>query len=195
MTMRFRSATKRLVIVMALAWAPALLTVDVKVDHDKSFDFKGAQHGRGASGRRQMAARRRTTRRRTKIAGPVIMSAVSDEMARRGLKQAAGGWSSPTISCSRRPRPRGRSDSSCQRPRSECLHATATQSLEMMNHGALVLDMSAKDVIVWRGVADANQRERTPIARADSRGRSRSTQNFRRRTRRLAPRAGLRGGV
>jgi hypothetical protein len=34
-------------------------------------------------------------------------------------------------------------------------YAPATQSLEMMNYGSLVLDMIAKDVIVWRGVANA----------------------------------------
>ena len=31
----------------------------------------------------------------------------------------------------------------------------ATQSLKMMNQGSLVLDLSAKDVVVWRGVAQA----------------------------------------
>ncbi len=31
----------------------------------------------------------------------------------------------------------------------------------MMNHGSLVLDMTAKDVIVWRGVADAKIKRET----------------------------------
>ena len=35
------------------------------------------------------------------------------------------------------------------------LVAPATQSIKMMNQGALVLDLSAKDVVVWRGVAQA----------------------------------------
>jgi Domain of unknown function (DUF4136) len=30
-----------------------------------------------------------------------------------------------------------------------------------MNHGALVLDMTAKNVIVWRGVADAKIKRET----------------------------------
>jgi hypothetical protein len=34
--------------------------------------------------------------------------------------------------------------------------AQATQSLEMMNSGSLVLDLSAKGTVVWRGVAQAN---------------------------------------
>ena len=33
--------------------------------------------------------------------------------------------------------------------------AQATQSLKMMNQGALVLDLSAKGEVVWRGVAQA----------------------------------------
>jgi len=33
--------------------------------------------------------------------------------------------------------------------------APATQSLKMMNKGSLVLDLSAKGVVVWRGVAEA----------------------------------------
>ena len=40
-------------------------------------------------------------------------------------------------------------------------YAPATQSLEMMNHGSLVLDITAKDVIVWRGVADAKIKRET----------------------------------
>ena len=31
-----------------------------------------------------------------------------------------------------------------------------TQSLTMMNRGSLVIDLSAKGAVVWRGVAQAN---------------------------------------
>jgi hypothetical protein len=47
----------------------------------------------------------------------------------------------------------------------------ATQSLEMYNQGSLVLDMSAKDDIVWRGMAqaklspDADDRKRESLLR------------------------------
>ena len=33
--------------------------------------------------------------------------------------------------------------------------APATQSLQVMNQGSLVLDLNAKETIVWRGVAQA----------------------------------------
>jgi hypothetical protein len=168
MTMRFRSATKRLVIVMALAWAaPALLAVDVKVDHDKSFDFKGAQTWTWSAhpGDVKMARTQEDDpEAMQKIAEPVIMSAVSDEMARRGLKQAAGGSLVVTYYLLL-------STKTSAQTIGQFLPATtqwgvppynaATQSLEMMNHGALVLDMSAKDVIVWRGVADAKIKRET----------------------------------
>jgi hypothetical protein len=168
MTMRFRSATKRLVIVMALAWAaPALLAVDVKVDHDKAFDFKGAQTWtwNAHPGDVKMARTQEDDpEAMQKIAEPLIMSAVSDEMARRGLKQAAGGSLVVTYYLLL-------STATSAQTIGQFLPATtqwgvppynaATQSLEMMNHGALVLDMTAKDVIVWRGVADAKIKRET----------------------------------
>ena len=35
------------------------------------------------------------------------------------------------------------------------LFPQATQSLKVLNQGALVLDLSAKGAVVWRGVAQA----------------------------------------
>jgi hypothetical protein len=49
--------------------------------------------------------------------------------------------------------------------------APATQSLEIMNQGSLVLDVSANDKIVWRGVAqaklhlDATDKKREAVVR------------------------------
>jgi hypothetical protein len=36
--------------------------------------------------------------------------------------------------------------------------APATQSLQVMNRGSLVLDLSAKGTVVWRGLAQTNIR-------------------------------------
>ena len=175
MTMRFRSATTRLVIVMALAWAaPALLAVDVKVDHNKSFDFKGAQTWTWSAqpGDVKMARTQEDDpEAMRKIAEPVIMSAVSNEMARRGLKQAPGASLVVTYYLLL-------STTTSAQTIGQFLPAVAqwgippynaaTQSLEMMNHGALVLDMAAKDVIVWRGVADAKiKRESEGVKREE----------------------------
>ena len=175
MTIRLTSATARLVIVIALAWAaPALLAVDVKIDHDKAFDFKGAQTWtwNAHPGDVKMARTQEDDpEAMQKIAEPVIMSAVSDEMARRGLKQSPGASLVVTYYLLL-------STATSAQTIGQFLPATtqwgvppynaATQSLEMMNHGALVLDMSAKNVIVWRGVADAKiKRESESVNREE----------------------------
>ena len=169
MTMRFRSATKRLVIVMALAWAaPALLAVDVTIEHDKMLDFSTirtwAWNPETAGYVKMARTQEDDPEAMQKIAEPVIMSAVSNEMARRGLKQAPDASLVVTYYLLL-------STATSAQTIGQFLPATtqwgvppynaATQSLEMMNHGALVLDMSAKDVIVWRGVADAKIKRET----------------------------------
>jgi hypothetical protein len=99
-----------------------------------------------------------------KIAEPLIMSAVSNEMARRGLKQAAGASLVVTyyllLSTSTSAQTIGQFLPAVTQWGVPPYNA-ATQSLEMMNHGSLVLDMTAKDVIVWRGVADAKIKRET----------------------------------
>ena len=155
-------------MMIALTWAaPAVLAIDVKIDHDKAFDFSAAQTWRWSAqpGDVKMARTQEDDPEAMRtIAEPVIMSAVANEMTRRGLKQtpdaplvvtyyllltvntsaqtvgqflpAVTQWGVPP-------------------------YAPATQSLEMMNHGSLVLDVTAKDVIVWRGVADAKIKRET----------------------------------
>ena len=164
MTMRLTSATARLVlaIVIALAWAaPAILAVDVKVDHDKSFDFKGAQTWTWSAhpGDVKMARTQEDDpEAMQKIAEPVILAAVGTEMTKRGMKQAPDAPLTVTyyllLSINQSAQTVGQFLPAVTQwgvpP-----YAAATQSLEMMNYGSLVLDMTAKDVIVWRGVANA----------------------------------------
>ncbi len=45
--------------------------------------------------------------------------------------------------------------------------AQATQSLEIMNRGSLVLDLSASGKVVWRGVAQANIKADVPEKRRE----------------------------
>jgi hypothetical protein len=162
MTTRLTSGTRRLAIVIALAWvAPALLAVDVKIDHDKAFDFKAAQTWTWSTppGDVKMARTQEDDpEAMRKIAEPVIVSAVSSEMAKRGMKQAPGAPLTVTyyllLSINQSSQELGQFLPAVTQwgvpP-----YAPATQSLEMMNYGSLVLDMIAKDVIVWRGVANA----------------------------------------
>jgi hypothetical protein len=99
------------------------------------------------------------------------MSAVSNELTRRGLKQAPGAPLLVTyyllLSTATSAQTIGQFLPAVTQwgvpP-----YAAATQSLEMMNHGSLVLDMTAKDVIVWRGVADAKiKRESESVKREE----------------------------
>lgn len=162
------SAAGRLIIVIALAWAaPAVLAIDVKIDHDKTFDFKGAQTWTWSAkpGDVKMARTQEDDpEAMRKIAEPVIMSAVSNELTRRGLKQAPDAPLAVTyyllLSIEASSQTLGQFLPAVTQwgvpP-----YAPATQSLEMMNHGSLVLDMTAKDVIVWRGVANAKLKRET----------------------------------
>jgi uncharacterized protein DUF4136 len=162
MTTGLSSVTTRLVIVIALAWAaPALLAVDVKIDHDKNFDFKAAQTWTWSAtpGDVRMARTQEDDpEAMRKIAEPVIVAAVNSEMTKRGLKQAPD---APLVvhyylllSVNASAQELGQFLPAVAQwgipP-----YAPATQSLEMMNHGSLVLDMTSKDMIVWRGVANA----------------------------------------
>jgi Domain of unknown function (DUF4136) len=136
--------------------------VDVRVAFDKTFDFKpirtwawNPQPGDVKMARTAEddpeAARKR--------AEPIILEAVETEMSRLGFKRATSApdlfvtyyllltttmsaqtmgqflpavplWGLPPF-------------------------APATQSLKFMNQGSLVLDLSAKGNVVWRGVAEA----------------------------------------
>jgi hypothetical protein len=165
----------RLMIVIVLAWvAPAVLAIDVKINHDKAFDFKGAQTWTWSAkpGDAKMARTQEDDpEAMRRIAEPVIMSAVADEMARRGLKQAPTAPLVVTyyllLSVEASAQTLGQFLPAVTQwgvpP-----YAPATQSLEMMNQGSLVLDMTAKDVIVWRGVANAKiKRESENVKRED----------------------------
>jgi hypothetical protein len=162
------TATARLVMVLAFAWAaPAVLAIDVKINHDKAFDFSATQTWTWSAqpGDVKMARTQEDDpEAMRKIAEPVIMSAVASEMGRRGLKQAPGAPLVVTyyllLTVSTSAQTVGQFLPAVTQwgvpP-----YAPATQSLEMMNHGSLVLDITAKDVIVWRGVADAKIKRET----------------------------------
>jgi hypothetical protein len=171
----FTSRTTRLVIVIALAWAaPALMAIDVKINHDKSFDFKGAQSWTWSAKKGDVKMARTqedNPEAMRKIAEPVIMTAVANEMTKRGLTQSPDPALTVTyyllLSIEASAQTLGQFLPAVTQwgvpP-----YAPATQSLEMMNHGSLVLDMTAKDVIVWRGVADAKiKRESENVKRED----------------------------
>ena len=155
-----------LVAAAALAFNAntARARVDVHVEFDKTFNFKEVRTwgwNPAGPGEVKMARTRDDDPDAMKaFAEPRILDAVTTEMARQKLPRAdtdpdltvtyylllTTNMSTQTIG--------------------QFLPATtawglppfaaATQSLKMMNRGSLVLDLSAKGTVVWRGLAQAN---------------------------------------
>ena len=138
--------------------------VDVSVDFDKKFDFKRVKTWGWTPGQPGEVKMARTkdddpdaARQR---AEPIILDAVNGEMGRRGLQaspsapdltiiyylllstnmstQTIGQFLPGTVAWGLPPM------------------TGATQSIKMMNRGSLVLDLSAANNVVWRGVAHAD---------------------------------------
>jgi hypothetical protein len=154
------------VVVAVLAAEAVSGRVDVKVEYDKAFDFKSARTwGWTAEGPGQVIMARtpdddpEAARKRIE---PIIVDALVGELSKVGLSsgspkpdlfvayylllsnsmssQTLGQFIPGTVAWGLPPFP------------------LATQSLEVMNRGSLVLDLSAGGKVVWRGVAQANFR-------------------------------------
>jgi hypothetical protein len=149
--------------VFAFALHVSLEGVDVRVEHNKTFNFKAvrtwAWNPQGAGD--VMMARTQTDdpAAAKRKAEPWILDAVAKEMMGRGLTLAS---SQPDLTLTYYLL---LSTNTTAQTVGQFLPATAawglppfpqaTQSLEMMNQGSLVLDLSANGVVVWRGVAQA----------------------------------------
>jgi Domain of unknown function (DUF4136) len=150
-------------MVMTLALHVGLEGVDVNVEHDKAFDFKSAQtwawNPKGAGDVIIARTKDDDPAAVKRKAEPLILDAVAAELMRRGLQQAA---SEPALTLTYYLL---LTNNMTTQSIGQFLPATtawgymlvapSTQSIKMMNQGALVLDLSAKDVVVWRGVAQA----------------------------------------
>ena len=152
-----------LAAALVLALHVGLEGVDVKVEHDKMFDFKAV----------------RTWAWRPKDFGTVVVARTKEDDA-EDMKQTAEPWILDEVNIQTKARGLQRTESQpdvtlayylllstnmSTQTLGQFLPATtawglppfaaATQSMKMMNQGSLVLDLSAKDVVVWRGVAQA----------------------------------------
>ncbi|HZL94646.1 MAG TPA: DUF4136 domain-containing protein [Vicinamibacterales bacterium] len=148
---------------MALAIHVGLEGVDVNIEHDKAFDFKSARtwawSPKGAGDVIIARTKDDDPAAVKRKAEPLILDAVAGEMMRRGLQPAA---SQPDLTLTYYLL---LTNNMTTQSLGQFLPATtawgytlvapATQSIKMMNEGALVLDLSAKDVVVWRGIAQA----------------------------------------
>ena len=156
----------RLIVVAAvLAAAVHVETrVKVKVEYDKTYPFKSVRTwawNPSEPGRVIMARSERDNPDvAKKRAEPIIFDAVNAELGKLKLQpakdvpdlivtyflllstnmssQSVGEFLPATLNWGLPPFP------------------PATQALKVMNRGSLVLDLSSKDTVIWRGIADAN---------------------------------------
>jgi hypothetical protein len=150
--------------VAALLAVETALAVDVKVDFDKAFDFTAARTWAWDADERGAVRMARTQDDDPEVARqraePIIVAAVAAEMERRGLHAATG---TPDVTVKYFLL---LSTNMSAQTVGQFLPSTTewalppftrgTQSVTLMNRGSLVLDVSANQTIVWRGVANAN---------------------------------------
>ena len=148
---------------LALATQVGVEGVDVNVEHDKTFDFRPvrswAWNPQGAGDVKMARTQDDDPAPVKRRFEPTILDAVAMEMTRRGLMQAAA---APDLTVTYFVL---LSTNMSSQTVGQFLPATlawglppfapATQSMKVMNQGSLVLDLSAKGTVVWRGVAQA----------------------------------------
>ena len=148
---------------IALALPAVLEAVDTEVDYDKAFDFKPLRTwGWNPAGMGEVKMARTPDDdpdAMTRMVEPVMRDAMSQEMTKRGLTESA---SAPDVVVTYYVL---LTTSMSAQTLGQFLPAYAawglppfapsTQSLKVMNRGALVVDMKAKDKFIWRGVAQA----------------------------------------
>lgn len=164
MNTRLHSLTT-LVLAAAVVAAGTLVEgrVKVQVAFDKTFDFKSVKTWGWNPQKKGEVMMARTIKddpdAARKRAEPLILDAVGTEMAKLKLQSAAA---DPQLTITYFLL---LTNNTSAQTVGQFLPATlewglppfdaATQSLKVMNRGSLVLDLNAKEKIVWRGVADA----------------------------------------
>ena len=160
------------VVVLA---EPALARVDVKIDFDKNFNFKAVRTWRfdpAGNGEVKMARTQKDDPDAVKvIVDPIIVESINTEMQRLKLQtadtpdlivryflllvtdqtaQTMGQFLPGTVSWGLPP------------------FLQSTQSLQVMNQGALVIDLAGAGNVVWRGVAQAKLKMDTDFKKREA---------------------------
>lgn len=160
------------VIVLA---EPVLARVDVKIDFDKNFNFKTVRTWRfdpAGSGEVKMARTQKDDPDAVKkVVEPIIVDGVNTEMERLKLQKAEA----PDLIV--RYFLLLSTDQTAQ-TMGQFLPGTvawglppfqqATQSLKVMNQGALVIDLAAGGNVVWRGVAQSRLKPDTDFKKREA---------------------------
>ena len=164
------------VVAAAIVLAePALARVDVKIDFDKNFNFQAVRTWRfdpAGNGEVKMARTQKDNPDAVKaVAEPIIVDTVNTEMQRLKLQtsetpdlivryflllstdqtaQTMGQFLPGTVSWGLPP------------------FQQTTQSLKVMNQGALVIDLTGAGNVVWRGVAQAKLKPDTDFKKREA---------------------------
>jgi len=154
---------------------PALARVDVKIDFDKTFNFTAVRTWRfdpAGNGEVKMARTQKDNPDAVKaVAEPIIVESVNTEMQRLKLQ------TSDTPDLIVRYFLLLSTDQSAQTMGQFLPGTTAwalppfqqtTQSLKVMNQGALVIDLAGGGNVVWRGVAQAKLKADTDFKKREA---------------------------
>jgi len=174
MLMQIRSGAV-IVLLVALLAPDAIARVKVTVNFDKAFDFKSMKTwGWGADGPGSVMMARTANDNpdaMKKAAEPLIVEAITKEMTARALVQSS---SAPDLVVTYYLL---LSNSMSSQTMGQFLPATsawglpffpqATQSLEYVDQGSLVIDLAANKTVVWRGVAHAKIKPDTPYKKRE----------------------------
>jgi hypothetical protein len=164
------------IAVLALAVQAVSARVDVKIDFDKSFNFKAARtwawHSDGPGEVKMARTQTDNPEAMNKFVAPSIVDAVTTEMTRLGLQQVPSG---PDLSVHYFLL---LTTNMSTQSMGQFLDGTmawglplfpqATTSLKVLNQGALVLDLSAGGRVVWRGVAQAQLKPDTAVKKREA---------------------------
>jgi hypothetical protein len=159
-----RQAATTLAALLILAVATTGARVKVQVEFDKTFDFKRVRTWSWpADGAGQVKMARTASDNPDEArqrAEPIIINAVTSALTERGLQHT------PTAADLTVTYYLLLSTSMSAQTIGQFLPATtawglppfeaATQSLKVMDRGSLVIDLSANNAVVWRGLAQAN---------------------------------------
>jgi hypothetical protein len=168
-------AAVAVVTAVILLTEPALARVDVKIDFDKNFNFTAVRtwsFDPAGKGEVKMARTQKDDPDAAKaVAEPIIVDAINTEMQRLKLQtadkpdlivryflllvtdqtaQTMGQFLPGTVAWGLPP------------------FSQSTQSLKVMNQGALVIDLAGGGNVVWRGVAQAKLKTDTDFKKREA---------------------------
>jgi hypothetical protein len=166
------------VVVAFLACSTLLAAIKVKTQADKTFDFSKVttwQWNESTMGQVIMARTADDDPEALRAkAEPIIVEAVAAELAGRGIQRGSGSAADVRaiyyllITVTTNAQTIGQFLPSMLQWGLPPIPA-ATQSLKVVEQGSLVLDFSAGDKLVWRGVANAELKPTLPIQQREAR--------------------------